>query len=155
MPTQELDPTVKTALQQLFEEDIAFDKTLGLRIASFDFTRPQLRFDLQPGLIGHPVRKVLHGGVIAAALDTSAGLAVMLAILHAHADAPPAEQMQRFRQLGTIDLRVDYVRPGRGAHFIASAEVLRLGSRVANTRMDLVNDSGELIASGSAAFMVG
>jgi uncharacterized protein (TIGR00369 family) len=155
MPEQKLDPAVKAALQQLFEEDIAFDKTLGLRIASLDFTRPTLRFDMGPNLIGHPVRKVLHGGVIAAALDTTAGLAVMLAIIHAHADAPPAEQMQRFRQLGTIDLRVDYVRPGRGAHFIASAEVLRLGSRVANTRMDLVNDSGELIASGSAAFMVG
>lgn len=155
MPEQKLDPAVKAALRQLFEEDIAFDKTLGLRIASFDFARPTLRFDMQPNLIGHPVRKVLHGGVIAAALDTTAGLAVMLAIIHAHADAPPAEQMQRFRQLGTIDLRIDYIRPGRGAHFIAGAEVLRLGSRVANTRMDLVNDGGELIASGSAAFMVG
>ena len=155
MPDDNLDPMVKAALRKLFEEDVAFDKTLGIRVTSFAHQRPQVRFDMRPDLIGHPVRKVLHGGVIAAVLDATAGFAVMLAIIHAHADDPPAAQMQRFRTLGTIDLRVDFVRPGRGEHFIAGAQVLRLGSRVANVRMDLTNNEGELIAAGSAAFMVG
>jgi len=150
-----ISPAVKAALKQLFEEQIAFDKTLGLSITSFNPDRPRLRFDMRPELLGHPLRRVLHGGVIAAVLDTVAGLGLMLAIARAHADDPPEEQLARFRHMGTIDLRVDYVRPGRGEHFIASAQVLRLGSRVASVRMELENDAGELIAAGSAAYMVG
>ncbi len=154
MKDDPISPAVKAALRRLFEEDIAFDKTLGVTIASFNPERPRLRFDMRPELIGHPVRKVLHGGVIAAVLDTVAGLGLMLAIARDHAHEDTQAQLARFRHMGTIDLRIDYVRPGRGAHFIASAEVLRLGSKVAAVRMDLINDGGELIAAGSAAYMV-
>ena len=35
-----------------------------------------------------------------------------------------------------------------------SAEVLRLGSRVASTRMDFRDAAGELLASGAAAYIV-
>ena len=60
-----------------------------------------------------------------------------------------------FPSIGTIDLRVDYLRPGRGHYFIATGRVVRLGNRVAVAHMDLVNDTGELIAAGGAAYMVG
>ena len=35
--------------------------------------------------------------------------------------------MQRFTKLGTIDLRVDYLRPGLGNYFVASANVEEAG----------------------------
>ena len=50
---------------------------------------------------------------------------------------------------------VDYLRPGRGNYFIATGRVVRLGNRVAVAHMDLVNDTGEQIATGGAAYMVG
>jgi uncharacterized protein (TIGR00369 family) len=56
--------------------------------------------------------------------------------------------------MGTIDLRVDFLRQGLGQHFIASAEVTRLGGRVGSTQMRLVNDEGTLIATGAAAYMI-
>jgi len=62
--------------------------------------------------------------------------------------------MHRFAKLGTIDLRVDYLRPGLGKHYVAQAEVMRLGGRVGTTQMRLVNDEGTLIATGAAAYMV-
>jgi uncharacterized protein (TIGR00369 family) len=49
---------------------------------------------------------------------------------------------------------VDYLRPGLGKHFVAQAEVMRLGGRVGTTQMRLVNDEGTLIATGAAAYMV-
>ena len=55
---------------------------------------------------------------------------------------------------GTIDLRVDFLRQGVGIHFIASAEVMRLGSRVGSTQMRLHNDEGTLIATAAAAYIV-
>ena len=62
--------------------------------------------------------------------------------------------MHRFAKLGTIDLRIDYLRPGLGKHFTAHAEVMRLGGRVGTTQMRLLNDEGTLIATGAAAYMV-
>jgi len=62
--------------------------------------------------------------------------------------------MHRFSRLGTIDLRVDYLRQGIGRHFTASAEVLRLGGRVGSVRMRLENDEGVLVATGAASYML-
>lgn len=148
-------PPVKAALRKLFEEDIVFNQVLGIRIVSYHPERPRVRFEMRPELIGHPVHKILHGGVIAAVLDAMAGFAIMLAIAKKREAEPYEQQLGHFRQMRTIDLRVDYIRPGRGAHFIASAHVFRVGGKVASVRMELENDTGELIAAGSAAFAVG
>jgi acyl-coenzyme A thioesterase PaaI-like protein len=63
-------------------------------------------------------------------------------------------RMARFGKLGTIDLRVDYLRPGVGTHFTAHAEVMRLGSRVASTRMQFLDADGGLLSMASAAYIV-
>jgi acyl-coenzyme A thioesterase PaaI-like protein len=41
-----------------------------------------------------------------------------------------------------------------GEWFEATAEVTRLGGRIGSTQMRLVNDTGVLIATGSAAYVV-
>ena len=40
-------------------------------------------------------------------------------------DEAPMQRLHRFGKLGTIDLRIDYLRPGIGEHFELRAEVLR------------------------------
>jgi acyl-coenzyme A thioesterase PaaI-like protein len=96
----------------------------------------------------------MHGGVISAGLDAMGGLAVMAAIGAKHMEDPPLQRLHRFSKLGTIDLRIDYLRPGIGSHFTLRAEVLRLGSRVASTRMEFLGSQGELLSAGSAAYIV-
>ena len=137
-------------LRRVMEEYIAFNKYLGLKVESFDAVAPKLRFDMRPELVGNPVRKILHGGVISAALDVAGGFAIMLSLV-SESEVTPAS----FPNMGTIDLRVDYLRPGRGKHFIATARIVRQGSRIAVTHMELHNDAGELIATGGAAYVVG
>ncbi len=137
-------------LQQVMEEYIAFNKYLGLKVESFDVHAPKLRFDMRPELVGNPSRQILHGGVISATLDVAGGFAIMLSILGESAVTPAS-----FPNMGTIDLRVDYLRPGRGRHFIATARIVRKGSRIAVVHMELHNDEGELIATGGAAYVVG
>ena len=141
-------------LTDMFEERIRFNQVLGLRLESIAPPAPSLRFDMRPELVGHFLYGRLHGGVISAVLDAAAGLAVMVAIAEHH-PADAAEQvLQRFSRLGTIDLRVDFLRQGVGKHFVASAEVTRLGGRVASAQMRLANEEGLLIATGAAAYMV-
>jgi uncharacterized protein (TIGR00369 family) len=137
-------------LQQVMEEYIAFNKYLGLKVESFDVQAPKLRFDMRPELVGNPVRKILHGGVISAVLDVAGGFAIMLSIAGESPVTPTS-----FPNMGTIDLRVDYLRPGRGKYFVATARIVRHGSRIAVTHMELHNDTGELIATGGAAYVVG
>jgi acyl-coenzyme A thioesterase PaaI-like protein len=49
---------------------------------------------------------------------------------------------------------VDFLSQGLGRHFVASAEVTRLGGRVGSTQMRLLNDEGKLIATAAAAYIV-
>jgi uncharacterized protein (TIGR00369 family) len=142
------------ALTDLFERKITFNQTLGLKVLRLGPGGPLLRFEMRPELVGHYQYGRLHGGVISATLDALGGLALMVALGEKHADESAEQVMHRFSRLGTIDLRVDYLRPGIGRHFIASAEVLKLGGRVGSVQMRLINDEDVLVGTGAAAYML-
>ena len=69
-------------------------------------------------------------------------------------DESPAQRLHRFAKLGTIDLWVDYSRPGMGEWFELRAEVMRLGSRVASTRMEFLGADRNLFSTAAAAHIV-
>jgi uncharacterized protein (TIGR00369 family) len=148
--TRKKTQDLRSYMKRLMEEQIAFNRLIGLKLESFNAAAPKLGFDMRPELVGNPSRQILHGGVISAALDVAGGLAILMSH-YAASEVVPAS----FPVFGTIDLRVDYLRPGRGKHFIATARVVRKGSRIAVAHMELHNDAGELIATGSAAYVMG
>ena len=150
----EFEPEFVAGLKSIFEERILFKQVLGLKISSLKPERVAGRIDMRRELVGHFLHERLHGGVIASGLDAMGGLACMAAIGARHMDEPPAARLQRFAKLGTIDLRIDYLRPAVGDHFELRAEVLRLGSRVASTRMEFLGADGKLLGTGSAAYIV-
>lgn len=154
LPSAELDSEFNAALKDIFENKIIFNKVLGLKISSLQPDKVRARIDMRNELVGHYSYNRLHGGVISAALDAMAGLAVMAAIGARHMDEPPQQRLQRFAKLGTIDLRVDYLRPAIGEYFELQAEVLRLGSRVASTRMEFFGADGKLLSTGAGAYIV-
>lgn len=142
------------ALVDMFEQRITFNTVLGLKVLSVKPGDVRGRITMRPELVGHYTYGRLHGGVISATLDAMGGLALMVGIAERHPADSTQQVMQRFSRMGTIDLRIDYLRQGLGQHFIASAEVTRLGGRVGSVQMRLVNDEGTLIATGAGAYMV-
>jgi uncharacterized protein (TIGR00369 family) len=148
------EPEFVTSLKEIFEEKIVFNRVLGLKITKLTPEGVTGRIDMKQDLVGHFSHNRLHGGVISAGLDAMGGLAVMAAIGERHMDESPLQRLQRFGKLGTIDLRVDYLRGAIGEHFELSAQVMRLGSRVASTRMEFRGADGELLATGAAAYIV-
>jgi uncharacterized protein (TIGR00369 family) len=148
------EPAFIAGLKAIFEEKIVFNQVLGLKITDLAPDRVAGRIDMRHELIGHYAHNRVHGGVISASLDAMGGLAVMAAIGARHMDETPDQRLHRFGKLGTIDLRIDYLRPGIGDHFLLSAEVLRLGSRVATTRMSFCAADGKLLSSGAGAYIV-
>lgn len=141
-------------LIEIFERRIVFNTVLGLKVVSVRPGDVQGRFEMKPELVGNFSSGQLHGGVIASVLDAMGGLAAMVAVGERHAHEPADAVAHRFARLGTIDLRVDYLRQGLGRHFVVTTEVTRLGGRICSTLMRLANDQGMLLATGAAAYVV-
>lgn len=142
------------SIHEVFAEKIPFNKVLGLDVVSLAGETPVLRFNMRPELVGNYMRGNLHGGVISSVIDVCGGLTAFLGLQRKLRDEPIEERLQRFARIGTIDMRVDYLRPGLGEWFEAKGYLLRTGNKVAVTRMELHNDSGELIAIGTGAYTV-
>ena len=153
-PVAEFEPEFVAGLRKIFEEMIVFNQVLGLKITSIRPDRVEGRIEMRRELVGHYSHNRVHGGVISASLDAMGGLAVMASIGARHLDEAPEQRLHRFGKLGTIDLRIDYLRPGISEHFDLHAEVMRLGSRVASTRMEFRGADGKLLSTGAGAYIV-
>lgn len=113
-------------LVELFEEHIPFNRWLGMRIDRVDEQVAVLRIPFRDELVGDPVRPAMHGGVLSTLADTAGGLAVFARVAGEGGRA------------STVDLRIDYLRPAALEDLVCEARVLRLGNRVAVTRMTVV-----------------
>lgn len=145
---------LEAALADLFQHRITFNQTLGLEVVSARPPSPSIRFAMRPELVGNYLSGRLHGGAIATVLDAMGSLALMVALSEKHPDESAALVLHRFARMGTIDMRIDYLRPGIGDAFVATAEVTRLGGRIGSTQMRLANDQGTLFATGAATYVI-
>lgn len=131
-------------LTSLVEDVIPFNRLLGVRLVAAD---PQagtlvLELPMRPELIGNVTRGMAHGGAVSALIDAAAGAAAALSLPDLRA-APG---------IATIDMRVDYLEPGRGDRLVAEARVMRAGRRVIVVRVDVSDANGTLVALGTATF---
>ena len=153
-PEGQFEAEYLEGFRQIYEEKIVFNQMLGLKLTHISPTSVQARIAMRHELVGHYAYNRVHGGVISAALDAIGSAAVMAALAAKHMDEPPAKRLERFAKLGTIDLRIDYLRPGIGDHFTIHAECLRVGSRVGPARMEFKGPDGSLMSAGAAAYIV-
>jgi uncharacterized protein (TIGR00369 family) len=149
--------TSSTRLEQVrdlfhnIEDLIPFNRYLGIHAESIDDKGAVVHLDMRDELIGNFQHGILHGGVISATLDVVGGMAAMAtAVLR---EDSLEGSMLHLRPTSTIDLRVDYLRPGAGRRFTARGYTLRAGSRVAVTRMELRNEADELLAVGTGTYI--
>jgi len=134
---------------------VPFNNLLGIYITKFDHQETEVRFKWQEKLIGNHVQKILHGGVTATALDFAGGVVAAANIIETSDSLDLEKLSTSLSKLGTIDLRTDFLRPGRGEEFITTARLIRSGSKVAVARMEMHNEKGEHIAFGTGTYMVG
>jgi uncharacterized protein (TIGR00369 family) len=142
-------------MKTVYEEKMPFNKLLGIKIDTLNPETAVIRFDMKDDLVGNFEKKILHGGVISTVLDFTGSVIAQIMLLKELKDTSPDELRKRFSSMGTIDMRIDYIRPGRGNYFLATGHILRLGNKVAVTRTELVNDEKVLIAVGTSTYLVG
>jgi uncharacterized protein (TIGR00369 family) len=78
-------------------------------------------------LIGNPVLPALHGGVIGAFMEMTAIARMTL--------AQPDRRIPK-----TIDITIEYLRPGRPMDTYARADLRKVGRRVANIHVEAWQD---------------
>ncbi|WP_282110890.1 thioesterase family protein [Shewanella algicola] len=146
------------ALQQvaeIFDKHVPFHNLLGLDIKHYDINGVEVVIKMKPELIGNIHQNILHGGVTATLLDVVGGLTAFAGLVASRDDWTMEELQQRLTTLGTIDMRVDFLRPGRGERFTGTGTVIRAGNRVSVCKMELHNELGTHIAFGTGTYMVG
>ncbi len=140
-PTSMLD---LEALKQVAEEFIPFNKWLGMKVLQMSRGHVTVSIPWRPEIIGDPTIPALHGGVIGAVADAAGGIAVWTALENSVA------------RVSTVDMRVDYLRPGRQETLVAVAHVIRSGSRLgwADVRLHHEGREAELVATARAVYAI-
>jgi uncharacterized protein (TIGR00369 family) len=142
-------------LRRLYQERLPFNRLLGLSVTSLNSDGGAMSFSMREDLIGNVFHRTLHGGVISSVLDAVGGLTASASLMVRAAGLSEENVEAMFAQVGTIDLRVDYLRPGRGQRFTARGRVMRSGRKVAVVRMEMHNEDAMLVAVGTGTYMVG
>ena len=142
-------------LKRIYEDMMPFDRVLGVKIESLDFDDICVRVDMKPEFVGNFVKDILHGGVISSVLDLTGGLIASVGVLKRSDGETVGQVLDRFTRMGTIDLRVDYLRSGVGQYFLSKGYILRIGSKVAVVRTEFKNEKSVLIAAGTSSYVVG
>lgn len=133
-----LDPK---RILDMMEERSPFNRLLGIKGEWIEPGRAVLIIPVRPELVGDPRRPALHGGVVAALLDTVGGAAAWSTIA-------PEEAVS------TVDLTVDYLEPaGLGAPLRGEGVVLRKGNRICHVRMSVTQD-GVPVAEGRGVYQI-
>jgi len=131
-------------LAKFVEEGIPFNKFLGMRAPIVERGRVRLEIPYRQELIGDIARPAIHGGVISSLADTAGG-AVIWSMLDG-----------LICRVSTIDLRIDYLRPGRLETLVAEATVVRAGRSVgvADIRLFHPSAEGESVATGKGVYAI-
>ncbi|MFH2010237.1 MAG: hotdog fold thioesterase [bacterium] len=117
-----MDEKKRQQLSTFFEQKIPFNRFLGVTVRQFDSGLVQLELPARDEFIGNPMLPALHGGVISSLLDTAGGGAVW-------------SQVGNGEAVSTVDLRVDFLRPGRQLPLVGQGKVVRLGNKVGVTEL--------------------
>jgi len=142
-------------LADVYENQMPYNRLLGVRVVSLSAARTKVRIEMKEKFIGNSARRILHGGVISSLLDLTGGLIVSVELIQTTGKISPEIILKKIARIGTIDLRVDYLRAGKGDYFCASGSLLRKGNKVAVIRTEMHNDQDVLIAAGTGTYSIG
>ncbi|WP_457553524.1 thioesterase family protein [Desulfobacula sp.] len=137
-------------------EKLPFNKVLGIDIDLLDYESGQAvtSFNMTKELIGNSTAGILHGGVTASVIDLTGGLSALICCAKIHHGKPPEVLDKKLASSATIDMRVDYLRPGQGRSFQCKSRVIRAGARIVVAKIDLYNEKETRIATGTATYLI-
>lgn len=115
-------------------------KLIGMKVLPHEeLGRAEVTLEVNPD--HHNPMGTVHGGIIALLADTSMGVCFGRTI----------EDEQTF---GTVDLRVDFIRPVTSATLTAVGTIVKRGSRIGFVKSEIHNEKGRLVATANCTCLV-
>jgi uncharacterized protein (TIGR00369 family) len=127
-------------------QETPYALAIGMHAAELPDGTPAMRLPYSEKLIGDPDTGVLHGGVITALLDQTAGMV-----------ARPEDADAEGTAIATLDLRIDYMGPATpGMDLWATGECYKRTKNIAFIRAWAFHEHrDDPVATCVAAFMMG
>jgi len=131
-------PVTRETLER-YLDDSTFQRSLGLRLESFDAAAQSV---VIRAVYGPQVERTqgsgqFHGGVIASLIDIAGDFALIAVLGYG---------------VPTINLHVDYLRPALSNDLLATAQVRRAGRTVGVVDIEVKDIGGRLIALGRGCY---
>lgn len=118
---------------------IPFWDYIGIEETLLEKGYAELEITIQPQLLQG--RGTVHGGVIATLIDAAVGSAVR-------------SSLSEEESASTVELKVNYKRPGIGEYLVAKSTLSHRGKTLAVGEVKIEDSSGKLVALGSATYMI-
>jgi len=136
--------SIKNIFIDVVENQIPMAKFIGVKVLEIEEGYVKLLFPYREEFIGDPRTKRLHGGYTATAIDLAGGIASMTYMTSPNDD------------VATIDMRIDYLRPGKPKELIAEGKVLSKRRRSIVTDMTIYHSDNKdkIIAIGRGVFSI-
>jgi len=142
-------------LKEVYNKLMPFNRLLGIEVTDLSIEKAVVSISSREDLQGNYIQKILHGGVISSLIDLSGGIIAQTHAIKKLNGLTIGELLIKFSRMSTLNMRVDYLKPGAGDKFTCISKVERAGNKVAVTRMEMFNEKDELIAIGTGSYLIG
>jgi uncharacterized protein (TIGR00369 family) len=114
-----------------------FHMLLGLTVTQVRSGEVEVVMPYSDRLLASTTAPYIHGGAIATLIDVAGNFAIIAAI---------------GRDVPTIDLRVDYLRPVRRGALRAVGRAVKVGRRLGVADVEVFDETGQTVAIGRGLF---
>lgn len=118
---------------------MAFNQLIGMRLAAVHKDGVTVEITVRPDMMNGA--GVLHGGVTATMADAAAGIATN-------------RHLGGGRSITTVEMKINYFRPVTKGRVRARAHLMRVGSTLTISRVDLFDEDTKLIGAALVTYMI-
>jgi uncharacterized protein (TIGR00369 family) len=143
-PSEESQDAIDARISEGVASYVPHNRALGIRFVEAKDGRVTLGLPYDEKLVGDPVTRVLHGGVITTLMDATCGIAVFV-------------RLKEPIPIATLDLRIDYLKPAKPDQEVhARAECFKVTRNIAFVRCETFNagNPGDLVAVANGTFIL-
>jgi uncharacterized protein (TIGR00369 family) len=123
-----------------FVDTSSFPALLSMRMNRLEMGAAEFAIDVEPK--HRQLMGVVHGGVMAALIDTAAFWAVYFAI------------EDETKWLTSVDLKLNYLAPATDGRLIALGFQVKAGRTLCYADARVVDESGKILAHGASTLMI-
>ena len=138
----------------IWDNHVPFHKVINQKVIKLDTDSCEIGLTKTQDLVIDNVTKRLHGGVIASILDNTGALLAIINFIEYFESKDRNYIIKQSEKAGTLDLNIQYLRPGIGEKFLCIGSVVRRSKRLVVAKMELKNQTGNMVAMATGKYMI-